>query len=739
MKEKLILLTVLLAVYLLPTQAKKVTPQKAEKVANQLLVSEQTGVTTRSASALSLVHTEYNNSGGNNTRSASVNNNEPTYYIFNKGNNNGFIIVSADDVVTPILGYTTTGSYDVANLPVNFAEWTEGLSDEIAYAIDNNLEQSPETKAQWEDYSTSLRSTRATTKAVQPLLKTTWNQYDPYNSLCPDNSYTGCVATAMAQIMKYHNYPKSRTITIPGYTTSTQKYVISALPSVSYDWANMINNYPYFNSTATSTQKQAVAKLMYDCGVSVKMNYTTSASGAPSSEAGRALTNYFNYDKSIQIKSRDYYTNQEWENMLYAEINAGRPIYYAGYSPSSGHAFVCDGYDNSGYFHFNWGWGGNYDGYFITTALNPGTGGAGSGSGTYNNGQEIIVNIKPNTGGVNQSELAFSSTSTPVIDKSTLTRGENFVVDGIIWNKGLFTFSGEYGIAIVDANDKIIAITGQTSADINTLSGKYTKYIVNKVPTSIAPGQYFVKMVYKDTGASSWTLRNTLINNTLSKIAITINDKPVLNISRIIFNEGINLSVEKSTLAQGEYFLMNGYLWNCTGASVSGEYGIALVDGKDQIVSIAGEGTFTLNNYYYTYLTNLWDTRIPVTTAPGNYYLRAVTKEAGQSEWALVNGSASYVNKIPVTVTTATRSLNVQIDDEQSALNIYATQGQIYVHSNESNPIKEVSVYNMSGAMEYHTATNTYSFTSDYTIRPGVYVVKVKTNKGVENKKILIK
>jgi hypothetical protein len=344
--------------------AEKVSIETAEKVAKNYI---QSIPKFDARSAVQLTHTVFkDDKRGQSLLRQSGANEDVYYYVFNINNDQGFVIVSGDDVAVPVLGYSDNGKYDENNLPPNFVYWMDCLSQEIASAKENKLRQSAETKVKWKELESGNNVSLRAGNSVGPLIQTRWNQTPPYNDRCPGGSYTGCVATAMAQIMKYHTTPVTRTASIPGYTTTTNQWTIDAITgTTSYAWNYMTDTY---SSSSSSAEKDAVAILMYHCGVSVEMDYTTSGSGANSQKVGVALVNYFGYDPSIQFKSREYYTDTEWENMLKNELDVGRPVYYAGSNPASGHAFICDGYNNSGQIHFHWGWGGLHDGYFVTTS-----------------------------------------------------------------------------------------------------------------------------------------------------------------------------------------------------------------------------------------------------------------------------------------------------------------------------------------------------------------------------------
>ena len=303
-----------------------------------------------------------------------------------------FVMLAADDCVQPILGYSLTGRFDVEDMPANKRAWIQGYSDQIRYAVDNRLRASSEVMQQWQDLAEGNPNAGRVITAVAPLLQTQWDQGSPYNLLCPGGSVTGCVATAMAQVMKYWNYPEHG-IGSHSYIHATYGELSADFQSTTYDWTNMTNTY---NGSSTNAQKMAVATLMYHCGVAVDMNYSPSSSGAGSAIVAEALRNYFNYSPETVYHNRAEYADNTWITMLKNDLNQNRPVWYCGTGSGGGHAFVFDGYNSSNYFHVNWGWGGYCDEYYTINNLNPGPGGIGSGSnGIYNDSQGAIFGIRP--------------------------------------------------------------------------------------------------------------------------------------------------------------------------------------------------------------------------------------------------------------------------------------------------------------------------------------------------------
>jgi len=631
--------------------AKQVSPETAKKVAETQVNSHGQ---LRSAQEFNLVFTKTtaNKAGNASVNASSSAPADVLYYVFNAGES-GFVVVAGDDVAKPVLGYSDAGAYDPDNLSPDFVYYLDDcLANEIKQAIAQGITQSDITKKQWEDYlSGNVAVLRAET-AVSPILTTLWDQTSPYSDLCPNKVYTGCAATAMAQIMKHHNWPKTRTVTIPNYTTTTNAWSVGPFSGVIYDWDNMADSY-YTSSSDVS--KTAVATLMRDCGASAFMDYTSGGSGAYTNDIGTALLNYFNYDPSIRYEQRGYYSDPDWEALLKTELDAGRPIFYAGSNPTSGHAFVCDGYDDNGMFHFNWGWSGIYNGYFVTSSLNPGTGGAGAGAGTYNQNQEILMNIIPNNGGEKNSNIKVNARTNISTPTTTLDRGQSFTVNAPVINMGIFTFTGSAGIAIVDESDNIISVIGQRS--ISGLETGYyfmSPYNINcTIPVSTTPGSCRIRVVYKSADASRWSIA-TGSPGYADYIDLTITtNTPRTNGIMVYTDANGGLKSSATAVNRGESFTVNATFYNGgTESMTSGDYGVALVDGNDQILEVIGtyhtstalpSGNAFANPFNFT-------CEVSSAITPGNYKIRAVCKPAGQ-DWSIVyQQSSSVIDILNLTV-----------------------------------------------------------------------------------------
>ncbi|MCM1318407.1 MAG: C10 family peptidase [Bacteroides sp.] len=414
----------------------------------------------------------------------------PAAYVFDT--RSGYMVVSADDVAAPLLGYADEGSFDAANIPDNLRYWLESYASEIAWARDNGVEPA------------RSRASRADRAPIAPLVKTQWNQGSPYNNYCPiyngSRSVTGCVATAMAQVMKYYNYPAKGTGS-HSYTTNTLKISQSMdFSSTSFRWTSMADSYGSFSSTS---QKNAVATLMHACGVSVDMDYTPNESGAPSMNVASALTNYFGYDKGVRYLMRDYYGMAEWEDLVYNQLVEFGPVQYSGSNTSAGHSFVCDGYSSDGYFHFNWGWGGMSDGYFLLTALDPTSQGIGGSTAGYNSGQDIIANVAKSGEGKMYEQMLIDGDFK--IDTPQVQKGGYVVIVANAYNYSIAPISGFYGLKFTASDGSVTYAEAPTGvSNVAVLSGYGGWYV--RMP-SLAAGTYTVTPAWKSTTGEWFDIR----------------------------------------------------------------------------------------------------------------------------------------------------------------------------------------------------------------------------------------
>lgn len=435
-------------------------------------------IALRQAAQLGISMDEASSAKAKSKRVKSVSGEVPAYYVFPNGEGKGFTVVSGDDRLPEVVGYSDKGTYDEENLPSNYVGFMKAY-EEMVGQLDNGDSRASASIAE----AKALRSSGYQQPTVAPLLGSIqWNQIIPYNKMCPmynstDRSVTGCVATAMAQVMMYYRCPQSLQADIPAYVTKKYGIAIGRINKGEiYDWDNMLPQYASYEPlNYTDAQAAAVAKLLYHCGVACEMDY------GPSSGANVTpgiLSTYFGYDSDLmQDVNRDVFTLAEWSQIMDKELTAKRPILYSGQSSDGGHEFVCDGTDGNGLYHINWGWGGYQDGYFDVTILNPDKGGAGSGSAPdgYNQSCSMIIGIAPDNGKVDEPLVEVapvvmigSGNSTLSFTESTRTKlTDTFGVttNNLISNQSAKDFTGyfAYGIQQADGTYKPLSKSSRIS------------------------------------------------------------------------------------------------------------------------------------------------------------------------------------------------------------------------------------------------------------------------------------
>ena len=428
------------------------------------------------------------------------------YYVFNINQQQGFVIVSANDIAVPILGYSLQGGYVHDDAPLNFKSWMSSVAEAIRRGIEENYQPEQETVVEWKallEQDVNYFAQQRGETAVNPLIETKWDQSDPYNLLCPTyggvKCMTGCVATAMAQIMKYHAYPTSGTGTIPAYTTTTNGIAIPAITlGETYQWSNMINQY---GGGATQQQKDAVALIMYHCGASVKMNYGTMSqggSGAYSTDAGVSMTTFFKYDKSMHMQDKAYFSNADWVALLKQDLDASRPLYYKGQGPDGGHAFVCDGYNTSNQFHINWGWSGQNDGYFTVTPMP---------YYLFPNSNAVFAGLKPDAGGAQAHNIDMYYEKNLTSSATSIPPTQAFTVSVQFYNSGYADASGMQGAIGLYQGNTLITTMGARSVG-NLQAGYYFTSALPftcQVPAGTPVGNYTIRALIKVSN-SDWQL-----------------------------------------------------------------------------------------------------------------------------------------------------------------------------------------------------------------------------------------
>lgn len=450
---------------------------------------------------------------------------QESYYVFPNANSKGFTIVSGDDRLPEIVGYSSQGSYDENNLPegfVSFMKAYQNLYNRVNLGDAEALKNLAEIKA-WRN---KKNASAASTSAVAPLLgNIEWDQTSPYNNMCPryDSVHvaaTGCVATAMAQVMAYYKYPKQLKADIPGYVNRWNGIPME-IPTITreegvYDWDNML---PKYNKEANATQQQkdAVAKLMYHCGAAVQMNYGPESAASVSASK---LAKYFGYDADLMMDlNRSTFSLDKWMQIIDTELAAGRPVLYGGQASDGGHQFICDGKDGEGLYHINWGWSGSQNGYFDLSLLNPEKGGTGSGNSTegYNRLCSMTIGIAPDNGVVD-APLAtvpdIKAMNYGFLDTTTKDHRLNpdeafdFWLDYGLGNQTYQAFGGYVALGILQKDGSYRIVSQKAHINVDPIPGEGMISVVDvnfRVTDAFEVGTVTLCPLYSKDG-ENWTL-----------------------------------------------------------------------------------------------------------------------------------------------------------------------------------------------------------------------------------------
>lgn len=644
MNNKLLLLAALLLCFPILTKlnAKQITVDQAMKVAQNIYQSEKR---LRSVPDLKLVYTKQSET--KSLRNSQASNN--LYYVFDMPENGGFIIIAADDKVYPIIAYADEGNYIQENQPENIKWWLKGVAAGIEKSINEDIIPDIKVSEQWETLSSgNILHSRNTDEEVKPLLSTKWSQREPFNKMTPEfegeRTLTGCIATAMAQIMNYYKYPVRGVKPIEGYTTRVHKIVVPArdITQYQYGWKNMNNVYYTHHS---EEQTDAVSLLMFDCGASVKMDFRKSFSGAYSSDIVPALRDNFGYDESIAyIKRNQVKDEQEWVELLKSNLQNKQPVYYAGSSFFSGHAFVCDGYktfNGQTLFHLNLGWGGMDDAYYSVNIPND-----------YSFSQEIIVNIKPAQETVGTSNLVVSQDIQTDALTTYLTVGQNINISGELMtvvddNTYNGKFEGQYKFIITDAAGTIFMETAPQNISFTGREQISSSYTLSQA------GIFQLKVAYKTSGESSWKIASRGIAEILDLVDLNVFG-PVAPTDTLLVSYKPELKYDSNSMekkfAPGEIVefvsrITTPYV-NYKNTTFKGKYALALIDQDNNVKHI-----YERENVFTGELRLSFDIAIPVDAAPGKYAIKIVSKSADENEWRVLSGyNSRIVNNIDITV-----------------------------------------------------------------------------------------
>lgn len=728
MKKLLFLLLAFMATVAM--NAEQVSRQQALKKAQQFMPSKQFGQAKSFA------------------RGDSPTDMEP-FYIFNAKGQKGFVIVSGDDRTEPILGYSDKGEITEKNMPENLKYWLE------CYEI--QMKSLDQAKA-----AGSRGVTQSASKAaVDPLIQAHWDQGVPYNTMCPsvvtqevegesvdtyvdidqpgynpnNRCVTGCVATAMAQVMYYWFWPESCEAMDKydiGYWVNqgtnenpNWQFVVdhsfNGLPATTFNWQSMTTTY---SADATGPGADEVAKLMRYCGQAVKMNYGLGAYGGSSANVTASdMVNYFGYGKTAKTVYRMLYTVADWEDLIYNELFYGRPVLYGGSSASGGHQFICDGYDGNGLFHFNWGWSGSSDGYFVLSLANPQD--LGSGGGTNTDGfsyfQDAIIGLqRPGRPGIDDTETPdiyglINDSEEWVTEYTRSSAAEDFtgvslprlifmeysfVEEGMPWPD----YSLDYAWGLYQ-DGELLEVYGTDDATLTEEVNWQENTPIVAFGSGLADGTYMFRQVYRPQGTDKWILCQMLNSGeyslAMSYIKATIS--------------GNTLTLEKAN--EEEYFSTDIQINSVTYSPSSLEAGKAV----EVTVNLTNNGDAFQELICFRYGQDAYD----MTLVCGSV-------EPGQTGTVKLHFVPPYYGEVPVQIT---------VDDYESIVVWEETLNIDYPKPQSLTATETISGFNnfvLTGTTFDLTAsiTNEGEYTYDNYIELYMYERIPDTNKGTPFKSI---
>jgi hypothetical protein len=483
------------------TEARKISVETAVEVASQLYRELNDALFIRSGyeKPVTLVYAAKPDEATTLTPEMTP---DAYYYVFNSTGKKGFFIISGDDRARPVLGYSTESSFDTMRLPANIKAWMDNYRDEIVSLVNENPDIPSD--PQWQQLANGMPSLRS----EKILYTASWDQDYPYNIQCPvlpgGKAITGCVATSMAIVMKYHADRGYR-----AYGTGSHSYNDDgrtySVNFGSYDWANMPDRVEDFTA---DIQREAVARLMYHCAVSIESDFESDGTGSYNWNTSVALTSFFGFDGKLGYIKKGNYSDSDWKNLVRNEIDAERPVIYDGNGNigTAGHSFLLTGYNDNDMYFFNWGWGGNYNGWYALSALTPAIG------HNYSSSQGMVAGIQPATGEL-ISNLRFANGRNQEVNPDGIVKTENGVSlnihGGTIENRSYRSFAGSIGVALMNANGNIKEIIGRN--DYCQFERGYawvnSSRLVGDIYCTITTPYYAsdrIRFVSSENGGQSW-------------------------------------------------------------------------------------------------------------------------------------------------------------------------------------------------------------------------------------------
>ena len=631
------------------------------------------------------------------------------------------------------MGYSNEGIFvpEIENLAL--VKFLDNYKNQISNVIQNNIKATEDIENSWNELldKKTFRLNQSSTQfsTVEPLVSVKWDQAPFVNDQCPidevngveQNGYravTGCPATAMAQIMKYWNYPEQGT-GFKYYDHETYGTLSANFGGTYYNWSSM--------PTYVLNPNEAVAELMYHCGVAVEMGYGPQTSGSyviedwsPSIEqtCENAYKTYFGYNpETLDGIIRSYtdqngnlienYSDSEWINLMKDELNNSRPIQYAGFGGGGGHTWVCDGYDSNDFFHMNWGWGGSYDGYFSLNSLNPSGTGIGGGTGGFNNTQQVLIGIQPMNIDQPEDEFDLRLYSDISISENPVGFTNDFNLTFDVANFGSVEFDGEIGAAIFDSYGNFITFN-QIQASLLPSSTYISYDLNNQSGIILVPGSYYAQVYYRSSDIDWTSVSNGDYNNYITfGIGYSADIETNSNFSLVGDSNG--------NAYQGDDVTINVDIINTGVSTFYGNYRILLssLDGTPiQDIQVLNETNGLPQNYSYN---GGLDFSGVLSAEPGTYLLVLAYQYSGSDSWYYA-GSSNFQN--PVYVNVQAQPLGPDIYEPNNSIsNAYEFYPQ-FNNDTESYIIPSSNIH-IGDDTDYYV----FSFPSgyDYTLNANVF------------------
>lgn len=541
------------------------------------------------------------------------------FYVYNADNNNGFIIVSGDERMSPVLAYSNQGNLNFDSLPDNAKAWLQAYIGE-AKSLDSQTQTLNKQYVKSDDY-------------LAPLLSTQWGQSFPYNALCPyyaegKQAVTGCVATSMAQAMNYYRFPTSGTGS-HSYTTATHHISLSKdFSATTFKWDLLKNSYQADGNT--EEEVEAIADLMFTCGVSVDMDYDYE-SGSSNTANMNALAKYFGYDNDMYIAHKDFMTENEWHNLLLSELDLFRPLMFSAETPKGyGHAFIIDGYqaDEGDYpfYHVNWGWKGKADGFFKMNNMNDGQ----NVDDNYILNVSTIANFMPDNNKEDNACFLQIRSLKPNSNTIDLGAGEKLTLKlDTLMNGSNKTFNGKIKICLSDAGNTKTTIYTLSISDVKTSYFASLGSIQCNIPNSLDDGQYTLE-VYACPDGSDTESHVSCGNNPIT-IALTNN-------KNFFYPSIMATEVELKNSSKNSFEMSATNLCNMNDVTFNGAVQMLITDNNNKTVATFGNkvNINNLNTYSYHARTYDFSGTVPSDLPNGEYHLQLGAQQSGYSNWSPV-------------------------------------------------------------------------------------------------------